>query len=273
MVFNFFSGSDWTKESIAALCGNMRSESSLNPDMSEFGYDWSLDRGYGLVQWTPRSKYWDWATALGLDPRNGGSQLARINYEVLNNIQWIAKSTNFNSLTFSEFRTNAKGLTVNELTQAFMWGYERPSTDAGNASLPNRQAFANTCFTTLEFGGTGPSPTPRWNSPLPATSHSSQTTYTVRPGDSLGAIAKRFNTTVSALASRNNIKNPNLIRIGQVINLASVRPAASVRTYTVVRGDTLGAIAKRYNTTVSALASRNNIKNPNLIRIGQVIKI
>lgn len=44
-------------------------------------------------------------------------------------------------------------------------------------------------------------------------------------------------------------------------------------TYTVVRGDTLSAIAKRYNTTVSALAKLNNIKNVNLIYVGQKLII
>ena len=77
--------------------------------MYEYGYDWRADRGYGLVQWTPRSKYWDWATAVGLDPRHGDSQLKRIDYEIENNIQWIPKST-FDYLTFAEFRTNARGM-------------------------------------------------------------------------------------------------------------------------------------------------------------------
>src|SRR5699024_525756 len=79
LVANHF-GTSWSPEAISALCGNMRVESSVNPDMYEFGYDWEDDRGYGLVQWTPRSKYWDWATASGLEPRNGNSQLARIDY-------------------------------------------------------------------------------------------------------------------------------------------------------------------------------------------------
>lgn len=44
-------------------------------------------------------------------------------------------------------------------------------------------------------------------------------------------------------------------------------------TYTVVKGDTLSAIASRHGTTVSAIASLNNIKNVNLIYIGQVLII
>lgn len=45
------------------------------------------------------------------------------------------------------------------------------------------------------------------------------------------------------------------------------------KTYTVKAGDTLGEIAARYNTTVDALARKNNITNPNLIYVGQVIKL
>ena len=44
-------------------------------------------------------------------------------------------------------------------------------------------------------------------------------------------------------------------------------------TYTVNRGDTLSAIARRYKTTVAKLAKDNGIKNPNLIRVGQKIKV
>lgn len=168
MVVNHFKGTEWTKESISALCGNMRHESSINPDMYEYGYDWSEDRGYGLVQWTPRSKYWDWATANGLDPRQGDSQLARIDYEVEHNIQWIAKEE-IENLTFLEFRTNARNWSIDRLTEAFTWGYERPNRTAGEESMPSRQAFANLCYETLDFTGTGggtPQPPKKDKDPL-----------------------------------------------------------------------------------------------------------
>lgn len=43
--------------------------------------------------------------------------------------------------------------------------------------------------------------------------------------------------------------------------------------YTVVKGDTLSAIAKKYGTTVNQLASWNNIKNVNLITVGQKLRV
>lgn len=47
----------------------------------------------------------------------------------------------------------------------------------------------------------------------------------------------------------------------------------TVQTYTVAKGDTLSAIAKRYGTTYQKIAADNNIPNPNLIHPGQVLKI
>lgn len=167
MVVNHFVGTDWTAESLSALCGNMRHESSINPDMYEYGYEWADDRGYGLVQWTPRSKYWDWAEGQGLSPRLGDSQLARIDYEIENNIQWIANRHALGygyedkyDISFAAFRANAEGYTIDQLTEAFMWNYEAPNYTKGQESLSARIAFAQRCLDELDFSGTGPSPTP-----------------------------------------------------------------------------------------------------------------
>ncbi len=154
LIVNYFftDGSDWTKESLSAMLGNMRHESSVNPNMYEYGYDWEDDRGYGLVQWTPRSKYWDWAVDNGLDPESPDSQLARIDYEVENNIQWIPTSE-IENMTFEQFRTNSGGWSLDFLTSAFTWGYERPNRQAGEESMPARRAFAQRCFNELNWEG------------------------------------------------------------------------------------------------------------------------
>lgn len=150
-VVDYFKGKGWTKNALSAMLGNMRHESSINPDMYEYGYSWESDRGYGLVQWTPRSKYWDWAVSNGLSPRLGDSQLARIQFEVDSNIQWIQTSSY--PLSFAQFRNSTQS--VSYLTEAFTWNYERPNATAGQESMPERKAFAQRCFNELNWNGEG----------------------------------------------------------------------------------------------------------------------
>ena len=151
LVANHLIPQGWTKESVSALCGNMRHESSINPDMYEFNYTWEDNRGYGLVQWTPRSKYWDWAVSRGLEPRDGDSQLERIDYEVEQNIQWI--STPNYPETYAQFRASTKSMDY--LVPAFTWNYERPNAESGQQSMPDRIAFAKRCLNELDFSGSG----------------------------------------------------------------------------------------------------------------------
>lgn len=105
------------------------------------------------------------------------------------------------------------------------------------------------------------------------------TTYTVKRGDTLSEIALKYNTTVSNLANLNNISNPNLIYPGQVItingsnNIENGKNSCGKITYTIKRGDTLSSIARKYNTSVNKLVMLNNISNPNLIYAGNIIII
>jgi LysM repeat protein len=295
MVANHFKGTDWTKESISAMCGNMRHESSINPDMYEYGYAWEDDRGYGLVQWTPRSKYWDWAVANSLEPRNGDSMLSRIDYEVENNIQYY--STTDYPESFAEFRSNAFGKSVEYLTEAFIWNYERPNRQAGEDSLASRKAFANRCLNELDWtgtgsggGGTDPKP-PRRSKPVSNNNGSkyqyektgtwNKMTYVqVKSGDTLSAIAKRHGVDIGGLmrVRFEEITNKNAIAVNEIILVPSatkkvVSTPKVASTYVVKKGESLSAIAKNHNTTVASLASKNNIKDVNRIQAGQKIKL
>ena len=121
--------------------------------------------------------------------------------------------------------------------------------------------------------------------PAPAQTSSGSVSYTVKSGDSLSAIASRYGTTVAAIAARNGISNPNLIYVGQKLTIptsggSAPAPAPSAPaqssgggTYRVRAGDTLSGIASRYGTTTAALAQLNGISNPNLIYVGQVLRL
>lgn len=112
----------------------------------------------------------------------------------------------------------------------------------------------------------------------PSSTQTSGRTYTVQSGDTLSGIASKFGTTYQHLAEINGISNPNIIHVGQVIKIdgtastTATQPVTN-RTYTVKAGDTLSGIASMYGTTYQHLAEINGISNPNVIHVGQVLKI
>jgi LysM repeat protein len=57
--------------------------------------------------------------------------------------------------------------------------------------------------------------------------------------------------------------------------IATATPVPTVRpaTYTVVDGDTLSGIAERFNTTVEALVAANELTDPDVLDLGQQLKI
>jgi LysM repeat protein len=123
-----------------------------------------------------------------------------------------------------------------------------------------------------------------------ATVPSGTTEYTVRSGDTLTVIARRHGTTVSELRALNGLRN-DTIRVGQTLLVpaggprdgaeaaaAMTAPAAAVAAaavpagrHTVMPGETLGEIARRYRTSVAEIARLNNITDPGRLRAGQIL--
>ncbi len=111
----------------------------------------------------------------------------------------------------------------------------------------------------------------------------SATHHRVRAGQTLGAIARQYGTTVSVLQQANNLPRADRIYVGQRLvvpqarahrtgnTLPSTPPPSGV--HVVSRGETLQAIAIRYGLSVSQIAAHNELANPNLLKPGQRIAI
>ena len=100
--------------------------------------------------------------------------------------------------------------------------------------------------------------------------------YTVKSGDSLYSIAKRYNTTVKDIIDINNLKNTSL-SIGQQLRIPESYSEEEMTipnyvNYTVKSGDNLYSIAKEFNIPASTIMNDNSLTNSNL-RIGQNLKI
>ncbi|MGG5343264.1 phage tail tip lysozyme [Enterococcus sp. AZ192] len=121
-IWQFFKSKGWTEQSIAGMLGNIQSESGIVPDIDEL----SGGGGYGLTQWTPKSKLVDWCAERGLDHRTMDAQCQRIQWEMENNIQWFynPQRPDIGYISFKEF-TQLTNVTL--AADYFIALYEHPA--------------------------------------------------------------------------------------------------------------------------------------------------
>lgn len=134
---------EWTPEAVAGILGNITAESTINP--SRWQNDTKpaedvTDTGYGLVQWTPYTKYSEWAkdyeSIWGPWENNGMLETERIAYERKHDLQWIATDKfNFGFKDFTLMRESPE-----YMAEAFLYDYERPENPA--ASVESRKTWA-----------------------------------------------------------------------------------------------------------------------------------
>ncbi len=108
--------------------------------------------------------------------------------------------------------------------------------------------------------------------------------HVVQPGETLFEIAQQYGLTIDALTQVNNLANPNIIVVGTSLKIPAVSSAVTrtatipsnstdVNLHLVATGETLGQIAKQYNVSLSALANANGISDPNVIEVGDLLRI
>lgn len=106
--------------------------------------------------------------------------------------------------------------------------------------------------------------------------------YVVQGGDTLGSIASEFGTSLNAIIAVNELEDPNVLSIGQQIEIpqdvpvvrnsdGTVRPGD--RTHIVASGETLLGIASQYGKTLDEVKEANNIIVADLLQIGQELII
>lgn len=180
---------------------------------------------------------------------------------------WVAQYPNYDPTGWQETPWNegAYDCAIRQYTsQGYINGYSG-NLDLNKAYM-TKEAWLKYANPNGETGSPTPEPVPE---PQPST-----VTYTVQAGDTLSGIAARYGTTYQYLADINDIANPNLIYVGQVLTISGGGASAPQQTvYTVQSGDTLSGIAAAYGTTYQHLAEINGISDPNLIYPGQRIII
>ena len=105
--------------------------------------------------------------------------------------------------------------------------------------------------------------------------------YTLRPGDSLWTLSRRFGVSMRELAVRNGIGNARRLRAGDVIVIPSAEaeseeaeaPDLPPDVHVVARGDSLYSIARLYGVSAAELRKENGIRNPRRLQLGQQLRI
>jgi hypothetical protein len=147
----------WTVNAVCGMLGNMQTESTINPGIWESLNYGNMSGGFGLVQWTPATKFTEWADGNGYVWNDIDGQIERIVYEKNSGLQW--GSTSSYPMTFEEFSQSTE--TPSYLAMAFITNYERPKV----LDQPNRATQAEYWYNTLQHIPT-PQPTKKKKMPL-----------------------------------------------------------------------------------------------------------
>lgn len=160
MIYGKLTSYGWTLEAIAGCLGNAQGESGINPGQVQIGFPLTgPEGGYGLWQWTPQTKYRDWAAQEGYSIFDGDKQVEFLQMNtLLDGSHQYAPSTQY-PISWEEYQKSTE--TPEYLCAVFMRNFERITDD----TLPTRQRYARQWYDYL--GGITPPEPGTWDSKLP----------------------------------------------------------------------------------------------------------
>lgn len=233
---------------VAGLMGNLYAESGLNPRnlensaerrlgytdesytvaVDEGNYNGFIDdhAGYGIAQWT----YWSRKRDLLKYAREKGASIGDCEMQ----LEYLVKELRAYFGKDISILSDAKS--VREASDYILLDFERPANQS-EQNCARRAELGREFYNKFAAHEAEPKPI--------------KTIYTVQAGDTLSGIGARYGVDWRELAKLNNIENPNLIHVGQKIEIPGKEyepepEEPAVVTYTVVKGDSLWGIAKKF---------------------------
>lgn len=288
-IWDFFKGKGLNNFAAAGVMGNLYAESGLcsnnlqNSYQSKLGFtdatytaavdDGSYTKfasdaaGYGLAQWTYSTRKRDLLAFAKAAGKSIGDLAMQLDF-LWKELQGYS----------SVMKTLKAASSVKSASDSFMCNFERPADQSGTAKT-KRASYGQKYYDKYAAAA---STTPAASaSELPSVGDEVNFTGTKHYVSSTsvnGKSCKPGKAKVTAIAK--NGKHPvHLVRtsgggstVYGWVDLSDIS-VSTTQTHKVVRGDTLSGIARKYGTTVDAIAKANNIANVNLIRVGQVLTI
>ena len=119
----YFSNLGYSQESISGMLGNIQVESTINPGLWQGRGEPSPVKGFGLVQWTPSTKFTIWADEKGYGHDDGNAQCEWINTQMAPSSEWIPTADY--PMSWNEFIVSKES--PEYLARVFLFNFERPA--------------------------------------------------------------------------------------------------------------------------------------------------
>ena len=163
----------WTERSAAGVLGNMQHESYLNPGQWEIGYNYSMEHGMGLGQWTPATKVSDFVGSTNPDRMADGSKQMELLISTPSQYTTGYLNPDGSSVyydetglpyisTMSEYSESNQS--ISDMTKLWAICWEKPNNSYYASSINDRISDAQYWYDKFH-GSTPPEP------PVPPTTH------------------------------------------------------------------------------------------------------